>query len=47
MENLNETKDVLSEQGDEKLKGIRKFRGILGTFDEKTIQWAIEEAEEI
>ncbi|CAD5244248.1 hypothetical protein [Thermococcus camini] len=47
MENLNKTKGALAEQGEGKLKGIRKFRGILGTFDEKTIQWAIEEAEEI
>ncbi|WP_457741584.1 hypothetical protein [Thermococcus sp.] len=47
MENLNETKDAVGEQKGGKLKGIRKFRGILGTFDEKTIQWAIEEAEEI
>jgi len=47
VENLNKTEGALAEQRDEKLKSIKKFRGILGTFDEKTIQWAIEEAEEI
>ena len=26
---------------------IKKFRGILGKADEKTVSWAIEEAEEL
>ncbi|WP_167902634.1 hypothetical protein [Thermococcus sp. JdF3] len=47
MENIGDVKKAPSDQKEEKLRGLRKFRGVLGTFDKETIQWAIEEAEEI
>ena len=47
MENTGEVKKAPANQKEEKLRGLRKFRGVLGTFDKETIQWAIEEAEEI
>ncbi|WP_167912235.1 hypothetical protein [Thermococcus sp. 21S7] len=47
MENLNEPRKQSVHTEDKKLERLRRFRGALGTFDEKTIKWVIEEAEEL
>ena len=46
MESVDDVKKHVP-QKDERTKALRKLRGVFGTFDEETIQWAIREAEEI
>ncbi|WP_158306488.1 hypothetical protein [Thermococcus sp. 4557] len=47
MENLNEPGKQPMQTEAKKLERLRHFRGALGTFEEKTIKWAIAEAEEL
>lgn len=47
MENIKEFEKHPAPVDSKKLGKLRRFRGALGDFDEDTIWWAIEEAEEL